>query len=495
VGTNLLELLLPMAVKLVEIRTNHLGEALPKGVYGCALESGEIVSYKVRWREQDENGVTGQRSKSFNAVKIGSLDRALAAALSYAAEAAAIIKAEGAIAKVDAAGVMTVDDVFKEWLVKHAATLTEAYGKKAARLWESEVATRPLARVRLDRLSEDTGIVVRFQDSLVTDGVPSPKRAGVLKLLRGVLRWGRKRYPNALKVELSGLFDIPTQTKQRLTYAADAYGLERIIEAVLNRPARDDLLPLRDAALIAAMGFTIAARPSEWLYSATWEHLHSNSIELQRSRRKVEENAGGLKTGARAALLLPNAYDRLLTYREALEDRWGQQPDHALVFQVLGRDGPVWITQPDGDEPVPLAWSKDEYDRWASRVWRPARKIASQAEGAPKGMAAMTFYDCRHTAISMALHSTLVIGPHGMNLHNLAGWAGHDIDTLQRYYAHFIARYLGASPIDLEQECAAAREAVEADPFKPTEKPASPQRAAHQRRRARHRVAAGSARR
>ena len=33
--------------------------------------------------------------------------------------------------------------------------------------------------------------------------------------------------------------------------------------------------------------------------------------------------------------------------------------------------------------------------------------------------------------------------PHGMNLHPLAGWAAHDIQTLQRYYAHFIARYQG----------------------------------------------------
>ena len=76
----------------------------------------------------------------------------------------------------------------------------------------------------------------------------------------------------------------------------------------------------------------------------------------------------------------------------------------------------------------------------------------------------MRFYDCRHTAISMALHSTLVIGPHGMNLHSLAGWAGHDVQTLQRYYAHVIARYHGAEPIDLESECAEARARVAAEP-------------------------------
>ncbi len=86
----------------------------------------------------------------------------------------------------------------------------------------------------------------------------------------------------------------------------------------------------------------------------------------------------------------------------------------------------------------------------------------------------MVFYDLRHTSISMALHSTLVVTPHGMNLHPLAGWAGHDIQTLQRYYAHFIARYQGKKPIDLEEECARARAQVEAKPFKPAEAPAEP---------------------
>ena len=61
------------------------------------------------------------------------------------------------------------------------------------------------------------------------------------------------------------------------------------------------------------------------------------------------------------------------------------------------------------------------------------------------------------------------MGPHGMNLHNLAGWSGHDVQTLQRYYAHLIARYQGQEPIDLAQECARARRAVEAEPFKPAE--------------------------
>jgi hypothetical protein len=51
-----------------------------------------------------------------------------------------------------------------------------------------------------------------------------------------------------------------------------------------------------------------------------------------------------------------------------------------------------------------------------------------------------------------------------MNLHSLAAWSGHDVQTLQGYYAHVIARYLGAPAIDLEVEWAAARQRVEAEP-------------------------------
>ena len=64
---------------------------------------------------------------------------------------------------------------------------------------------------------------------------------------------------------------------------------------------------------------------------------------------------------------------------------------------------------------------------------------------------------------------------------------------MQRYYAHVIARYRSAQPIDLEAECAAARERVDSRPFEPCETPAGPQREAQRRRRARGGVAHGCA--
>lgn len=484
-----------MAGKLTEINVDHHGNPLPAGVYGLIDSGGRLVSYKIRWREEDEDGVPRQPSKSFSVRKLGSADRALEAAVSYLRAAVETVRVDGAVARPDGAAAMSVEELFREWIAKHGADLSEGYGKKVVRYWDNDIAEHSIARVRLARLAEDPSIITRFHDKLIEEGMGAAKRREVLKTLRAVLRWGKGRHPKVLSFEMEGLFQLPGGKRTRLPYATDAYGLERIIEAVLGRAKRDELLPIRDAAFVAAMGFTVAARPSEWLHSATWTDLHEHSVELQRAADAGEENDIGLKTGARAALLLSSASTRITDYREALEKRHGRQPDNALVFGKLGDDGPIWASGPDGEERVPVAWSDYDYNRWVARVWRPAREVAAKAPGAPKGLARMTFYDCRHTAISMALHSTLVVGPHGMNLHNLAGWAGHDIQTLQRHYAHFIARYQGKDPIDLETECEEARARVAAEPFTPPKKPAGPQRGAQRRRRARAASAAADARR
>lgn len=481
-----------MAIPIQEIKVDHHGEDLPADIFACARkDTGEIVSFKVRWWEEDEDGIQRHPSKSFSVRKHGSLDRALEAAITFLAGAQEAVKVDGSVARPDTAGAMTIEEVFREWVVNRGTEIQEETAERVVRLWDREIASRPIARVRVDRLSQDASILTRFQDALQAEGMKPSMRREVLKWLRAVLRWWRRRHPNALTIELSGLFELPEQKKTRLAYAADAIGLERIIEAVLKRPARDDLLPLRDAAFVAAMGYTVASRPSEWRRSVTWDDLFEPSdsgigtVELQQTSLDNDlEVISGLKTGAHVALLLANAWDRILVYRKALEDRFGPQPGNGLVFQVLGKDGPVWVAPDGGGDLVPLAMSKNDYVRWTARVWRPARTIAGLAPDAPAGLGKMAFYDCRHTAISMALHSTLVVGPHGMNLHPLAHWAAHDIQTLQRYYAHMIARYHGQPPIDIAVEGRRARAAVEASPFDPDEH-AYPQREAQRRRKAR----------
>ncbi len=487
-----------MALDLIETKLDHYGNKLPEDVNAqVRKDTGEIVGYKVRWREEDENGIKGRPSKSFSARRLGSLDGALAAAIEFLERALVAVKIDGALTRPGPDAALTPNDLIPEWAEKHGPEVSLDYAEKLIKCWARNIEHRPIARMRLARISAEPGIFARFQDELVEEGLKASKRYEILKDFRAVMRWGRFRHPGALTVEINGLIKLPKLKRSRLPFAADAVGVERIIEAVLARPAQDDLLPLRDAALVAAMGFTVATRPSEWRLAAAWENLFMpvsgqefGSIELQRAQEGDSDMAEGLKSGAHAALMLPNAYERIATYRSALEDRFGPQPPNALIFQVLGPEGPEWATAESG-ELVPLAWTKNFYNRWTKRVFNPARDLAAEAPDAPAGMDRMVFYDCRHSAISLALHSTLVIGPSGMNLHPLAGWSGHDIATLQEYYSHLIARYMGRPPIDIVKEGRRARAVVEAAPFE-LDNRTGPQRNEQRRRRERKLTRPGS---
>jgi integrase len=472
-----------MATNLSESRVDHRGEPLPDGVYALVGERGEVVSYKSRWRERDDNGVQRQRSKSFSRRDAGSLDGARVAALAHREGALEIVRAGDTVLRAERAARITLGELFKEWIAHHAAPNTGArYARDAVRSWDKHVEPR-LGRVKLGALADDPGIIVRFHEDLQQAGLAISARRASLALLRAVLRWGRRRYPRVLSVDVAGLFQVPGSKRRRLIRAADPLAVERIIEAVLKRPHRDPLGPIRDVALVAAMGFTVAARPSEWLVSATWRDVRERTVELQAVQNELGDDSGaevGLKTGARVALLLPNAYDRLIAYRRALEARYGEQPDNALVFQEVSKEGPLWY-----EDGFPVEWSADHYKRWTARVWRPARQVAAQAPDTEDWIAGLTFYELRHSAISAALHSTLVMTKDGMNLHTLASYAGHDVQTMQRYYAHVIARYRDAKPIDLQSECKAARQTVKQKPFEPAERPPGPQREAERRHRTR----------
>jgi hypothetical protein len=296
-------------------RSDHRGGLLPAGVYPQRSRDGQICGYKARWREEDPDGVARNSAKSFSAMSCGSLDRALADASTYREQALKIVRAEGSVLREDPAANMTVNELFAQWCVGRGPLVSERYAEKVVRCWDREIGSRRIGRVRLARLSQDPAIITRFQDELVSAGVSAGNRVEVLKTLRSVLRWGRRRHPNALTVELSGLFEMPRTRRRRLAFATDAYGLERLIEAVSARRVHDDLHALRDAALVAAMGFTVAARPSEWLYSATWGDVREGSVELQRPRGERDDLGIGLKTRARAALLLRGATRRLSLYR------------------------------------------------------------------------------------------------------------------------------------------------------------------------------------
>lgn len=107
-----------MAMKWREVGIDHQGSDLPDGVSGMVRQDGgTYIGYRIRWREQDEDGIERQPSKSFSAQKFGgSLDRALEAATAYLAGAHQAVKLDGAVARPEAAGAMTVEDLFREWI-------------------------------------------------------------------------------------------------------------------------------------------------------------------------------------------------------------------------------------------------------------------------------------------------------------------------------------------------------------------------------------------
>lgn len=75
---------------------------------------GAITGYKVRWREEGLDGVPRNAAKSFSARKLGSLDRALEAAVAYREQAVQVAEADGTVLRADPAASMTVGELFQE---------------------------------------------------------------------------------------------------------------------------------------------------------------------------------------------------------------------------------------------------------------------------------------------------------------------------------------------------------------------------------------------
>ena len=181
-----------MATRLSESRVDHDGKSLPQGVYALADPRGEIVSYKARWREEDENGVQHQRSKSFSQRELGSLDKARTAALNHREGALAIVRAGDSVLRPDRAAGLTLGELFKDWIANHAAHNTgERYARDSIRTWDTHIEPR-LERVKLGTLASDPSIIVRFHEELQQASLAVSARRASLALLRSVLRWGRR---------------------------------------------------------------------------------------------------------------------------------------------------------------------------------------------------------------------------------------------------------------------------------------------------------------
>jgi len=294
----------------------------------------------------------------------------------------------------------------------------------------------------------------------------------VLFLIQGVLRQGQRWHPDVLVSNpAAAMFAMPATKRRRLVRAPSLVAVHRIRESIMQRRSHDPLTRLVEAALMTAMAEIVALRPSELLLSARWGDLHERTLWIQQAEAidQDEDPDEGLKTGPRAAFVLPTARAELLALREEIQRRFGPVHDDGLIFQRLGAKGPMWT--PDGE---PVAWSLDQYKRFTARVYRPARRAAAMAPDVPAWVARMRFYDLRHGAVSLALHG-------GMPQHQLQRYSGHSEKTLNDVYAHLIKEYEGRPVIDMAEEAERARAAVAARPHRPP--PAGGPQADQQRRR------------
>src|SRR5215208_4936641 len=95
-----------------------------RGPTRSSTPRGGIVSYKDRWRELDENGVQGQRSKSFSPRELGSLDRARTAAVRHRRGRLSSFRARDVVLRAEKSARLTLGELFKEWIANHAGRNT-----------------------------------------------------------------------------------------------------------------------------------------------------------------------------------------------------------------------------------------------------------------------------------------------------------------------------------------------------------------------------------
>ncbi len=215
--------------KYREVGADHKGNELADGISGMVrTDTGMFTGYRIRWRQEDSDGVERQPSKSFSGKKHGGLDQALTAATAFLAGAHDAVKVDGSVPRIDPAANKTLETLLQEeWIKIRGKEVSAGYSHQMVSLWDRHISHRPLARTRLGRISDDPALLVRFQDELVAEGIKVTIRHEILKFVRALLRWLRSRHPNVLRVDVSGIVKPPKLKRSRLAYAADAIGVER----------------------------------------------------------------------------------------------------------------------------------------------------------------------------------------------------------------------------------------------------------------------------
>jgi hypothetical protein len=444
-----------------------------QGIYPNHRPDGSVFSWTVRWREPTGDRDPMGRRRYTNRSRSRKRPEEAVALWQRVRELRENDQVPSAASIAAAISRRTLDELSVEWNAEAEDRVTAKHLREMARLWDNHVSPY-IGHRTLAEVAADNAIFTRYQRDMAKgdrrQGLPAltdpSSQRKVLYLLRGVMARARREYPQALPADpTAGMFRMPSSRPERRPRPLDAIAVERVREAMLSRRSRSDLYPLRDATLVAGLSGVVATRPSE-LLAVTWDDVGETTVQLRYSAAGGSIRSG-TKTFPRAARLLAPVAEDFTRWRAAVEDHYGPQPGHGLVFQRTNAEGPMW----DRDH-KPQPWPEHQWSRWGQRIWRPATRVAARSDHSLLWLTKAVPYDLRHTAVSLAVRSDAGVllrgSPDGSRIDSgtIAHWAGHTQQELSRTYQHVFDEYATLGVLDPAALIVEARARVAAEPFR-----------------------------
>lgn len=410
-------------------------DELPRGVFPVHnRRTGEVMSYRVRWRTYDGEGEASQHSENFSTLEEAADYRADLDFMRRHGQRPATRRR-----RLPDEQEMTFSDLAVEWTIQHAYKRLAPKTVKTYTPIVDRLILPELGDYKLRELVSDPGIFVRYQQRLEEHYGLAQHPQQLIKTLRlvlGILRRGRRWHPELIPtVPAEGMFEFPSASRQKLTRPLPPAVIERLRAQLLKRRARDPLLPLRDATILSLSAYVVAFRPQE-LLALTWDRLANRTFAVE-EKLTVAGIEPGTKTGkVRFTWAWQTALDDLDAWRLAWSERYGEPDANALIFPADGGG----------------AWTTSAQNNWAKRQWKDARAAVAQEKDLG-WVAQARWYDARGSAISLALRAQ-------MDLQQVADRAGTTVANLEARYARTLVEMQGTDRVDPDQAIAEARAAV-----------------------------------
>lgn len=381
-----------------------------------AYDTDDGRRWRVRWRENDR-----MRSRSFGGKR---------EALAFDADVKAR-KFRGDM--IPRSGRKTLARAYEEWWPGVEATKAINTQRSYKAQWNAHIKNT-FDHHTLGELVAQPSLIDDLMHRLHDEGVGRPSQRKTLIVLSALL---------ADRVRVGEITTNPAHRAlkpklppRRAVRPFAPVVIERIRLAVAGRDvkARSGARADGDALLIAVMAYA-GLRPQEAL-ALEWGDVGDRVLTVDKAASFGEEKA--TKTEHVRTVPIPPT---LLGDLDGWKATTGAPTDHALVFPGVAG----------------ALWSHSAYNNWRGRVWKAALRTVADSDPNLAPLAKARPYDCRHSFVSLHLRA-------GEDPLRVATWAGHSPSVMWRHYAHVIEDLRGGRSVAVEQQIAAAREAVTGRP-------------------------------